>query len=128
MGNPFAHGLDVNKIASIPTLNGNVSLAPTCTTYQSTPTIMKPKHKFKTVPKNCNRNLKDRRPVSPPELIHNIPVRITTRPRRNVDNSMKINNTCLSRIPLVGLTPTYHCGSPAKVPRIFVSNVRSAKN
>ena len=51
--------------------------------------------------------LEDRRPISPPELIYNIPVRITTRPRRNVDNSMKINNRCLSRIPLVGLTATY---------------------
>ena len=58
--------------------------------------------------------LEDRRPISPPELIYNIPVRITTRPRRNVDNSMKINNRCLSRIPLVGLTPTYQRGSLAK--------------
>ena len=31
----------------------------------------------------------------------------------------------LSRIPLVGLTPTYQRGSLAKVPRICVSNVRS---
>ena len=37
---------------------------------------------------------------------------------------MKINNRCLSRIPLVGLTPTNQRGSPAKVPRIYVSNVR----
>ena len=69
--------------------------------------------------------LEDRRPTSPPELICNIPVRITTRPRRNVDNSMKINSRCLSRIPLVELTPTYQRGSLAKVPRICVSNVRS---
>ena len=38
---------------------------------------------------------------------------------------MKINNRCLSRIPLVGLTSTYQRGSLAKVPRICVSNVRS---
>ena len=66
-----------------------------------------------------------RRPTSPPELTYNIPVRITTRARRNVDNSMKINNRCLLRIPSVGLTPIYQRGSPAKVPRVCVSNVRS---
>ena len=50
--------------------------------------------------------LNDYRPVSPSELTYNIQVGITTRPRRDVDNSTKINNRCLSRIPLIGLTST----------------------
>ena len=38
---------------------------------------------------------------------------------------MKINNRCLSRIPLIRLTHTYQRESLTKVPRICVSNVRS---